>query len=118
MQLIRIRSVNWLQASLTGFVGLATISLAAIFCVVVVPEAFSSRFITSFINLMSMLISLNVIVSHALALLSEPGDPKDLPPEDDGDSTGERFCSTCRIPKPPQVHHCSICNRCVLDMGA
>mmetsp|Transcript_1586 Transcript_1586/g.6943 ORF Transcript_1586/g.6943 Transcript_1586/m.6943 type:complete len:335 (+) Transcript_1586:273-1277(+) len=27
-----------------------------------------------------------------------------------------RYCETCRNPKPPRTHHCSVCNECVLNM--
>jgi len=27
-----------------------------------------------------------------------------------------RYCSECRLPKPPRAHHCSICGQCVMNM--
>lgn len=28
------------------------------------------------------------------------------------------FCRTCNAAKPRRVHHCSVCNKCVIKMGA
>lgn len=27
----------------------------------------------------------------------------------------KKTCYTCKVPKPPRSHHCSVCSRCVLD---
>ena len=33
-----------------------------------------------------------------------------------GSSRPVRWCEECRSPKPPRVHHCSVCRACVLKM--
>jgi palmitoyltransferase len=34
----------------------------------------------------------------------------------DAESKRKRYCLMCHVFKPERCHHCSICNRCVLNM--
>ena len=34
----------------------------------------------------------------------------------DNDSKKKRYCMLCHVFKPERCHHCSVCNRCVLNM--
>lgn len=50
-------------------------------------------------------------------MLSNPGTvPFDAKPTDPADYA--RTCYRCNNFKPARAHHCSICNRCVIKMGA
>lgn len=52
--------------------------------------------------------------SYALAIYTSPGEP----PKNYNPKKGEwkRYCTKCRIYKPPRTHHCSKCNKCVMAM--
>jgi hypothetical protein len=57
------------------------------------------------------------LLSHVRAMLSNPGavpaNARPTAPEGWG-----KECGKCRAFKPPRAHHCSICGRCVIKMGA
>jgi len=48
-------------------------------------------------------------------------DPGQVPPYwgfyiGDAETKRKRYCLMCHVFKPERCHHCSICNRCVLNM--
>ncbi|KAK1857954.1 hypothetical protein I4F81_000568 [Pyropia yezoensis] len=45
-------------------------------------------------------------------------DGREWEPPGAGTVPAPRFCSVCQLYKPPRAHHCSICRRCVLYVGA
>jgi hypothetical protein len=77
------------------------------------------------VELLFALICLGCILgSHILTMTTGPGTTKrcnrrDLIAAHDADECSGtwRWCERgCDLPKPPQCHHCSICNVCVLQM--
>lgn len=56
----------------------------------------------------------NVIFNYVMAIRVDPGSPTDIPmsllyPI-------SHNCQKCGVIKPPRSHHCSICNRCIIQM--
>jgi hypothetical protein len=56
----------------------------------------------------------NIIFNYIMTVLVEPGTPTDIPqsllfPI-------RHTCRKCGVVKPPRSHHCSICNKCVIQM--
>lgn len=41
-----------------------------------------------------------------------------IPQNDDDFNAPHKWCKKCWAPKPERTHHCSVCGRCVLKMGA
>lgn len=50
----------------------------------------------------------NIVFNYALCVYTGPGNPSEAP--------NIPSCKTCKGPKPPRSHHCSVCNKCVLKM--
>lgn len=72
-------------------------------------------------------VSFGVYFNYYLACATDPGDvPKSYVDtalaqlQSDMEQGARRAsiprCSSCRTPKPPRTHHCSLCGRCVLKM--
>eukprot|EP01017_Pseudomicrothorax_dubius_P046692 TRINITY_DN8268_c0_g1_i4.p1 TRINITY_DN8268_c0_g1~~TRINITY_DN8268_c0_g1_i4.p1 ORF type:complete len:270 (+),score=16.51 TRINITY_DN8268_c0_g1_i4:127-936(+) len=56
------------------------------------------------------------VVTYLVTACSDPGP---VPPELGEPSAalpGRKFCDRCKVYKPERSHHCSLCNRCVLNM--
>jgi len=68
----------------------------------------------------------NILFNYWACVLTKPGMPADhLEPEElqspeerleAGQARFKKVCRRCHNPKPPRVHHCSVCNRCVMKM--
>lgn len=56
----------------------------------------------------------NIIFNYVMAIRVEPGTPTDIPSY--LLSEIHHKCRTCGVIKPPRTHHCSICNKCVIQM--
>lgn len=57
---------------------------------------------------------LNIVFNYVMAILVKPGNPNDIPFQIL--SKIHQRCPKCESIKPPRTHHCSICNRCVIQM--
>ena len=63
---------------------------------------------------MAMWCIFNIIFNYLMTVIVAPGTPSDIP---SGMLSQIRYnCRRCGVTKPPRTHHCSICNRCVIQM--
>eukprot|EP01095_Lingulamoeba_sp_RSL-Kostka_P005548 TRINITY_DN168_c0_g2_i1.p1 TRINITY_DN168_c0_g2~~TRINITY_DN168_c0_g2_i1.p1 ORF type:complete len:315 (+),score=48.72 TRINITY_DN168_c0_g2_i1:43-987(+) len=79
----------------------------------------------SFIGLPHLILAFwlifNIYFNYLMAIFTSPGHTPETYSineeydEDDIESVF-KFCRSCKKPKPPRAHHCSVCNRCVLRM--
>lgn len=53
---------------------------------------------------------INTVFNYVMAAFTNPGNPPHEVPET------VSICKKCISPKPPRTHHCSVCNKCVLQM--
>lgn len=67
----------------------------------------------------------NILFNYWSCILTQPGYPGNHTAaidaaveraERDGHGARHRVCRTCRVPKPPRTHHCSVCKSCVMKM--
>ena len=77
-------------------------------------NTYKARFCLFFFHLLFLMLLWSFIHSS----LSEPGI---VPPlwgfyMGDSEHKRKRYCLLCHVFKPDRCHHCSICNRCVLNM--
>ena len=49
-----------------------------------------------------------------MAIIVKPGNPNDIPMH--LLNKIKKRCNKCDSIKPPRTHHCSICNRCIIQM--
>lgn len=73
--------------------------------------------ILSFLIIFHLLFLL-MIISFFKTMLTDPGT---VPPlwgfyMGDSESKRRRYCLMCHVFKPERCHHCSACNRCILNM--
>ena len=79
----------------------------------------------AFIVAFGLFLLFNILFNYWSCVLTKPGAPSDYLPaledleagtdfSDYGD--GWRNCRKCKSGKPPRVHHCSVCQRCVMKM--
>lgn len=98
----------------------------AYFAVIVPASSRSSHFLV-LQSVVGITILLNVLISYWLAFRTDPGSPPTIAEvqaaiedgtfkEKFGFATTVNTCKKCFCIKPPQTHHCSVCNRCVLKM--
>lgn len=60
----------------------------------------------------------NLVFNYFAAALTSPGYTSEFREElrNFHEEEFEGECSTCRLPKPHNVHHCSACNKCVINL--
>ncbi|TMW61975.1 hypothetical protein Poli38472_009468 [Pythium oligandrum] len=80
------------------------------------------------VNVSYVIATLLMLWSYALAVFTDAGLPSfaldhrvramEDGPDDDAKEEDEngRYCERCDTQKPPHVHHCSVCRRCVYRM--
>lgn len=83
-----------------------------------ISEDHSKFYLDPFTLFCFHLLFLMLIWSFAHSSISEPGV---VPPYwgfymGDSEHKRKRYCLLCHVFKPDRCHHCSICNRCVLNM--
>jgi hypothetical protein len=88
-----------------------------IFIVTLLPQAAEQPTRTVLLSLLYNVLVLMSLLCYWRCVLTNPGA---IPPsfahrdaEPDG-TTPFAICRTCRVPKPPRSHHCSMCGMCVL----
>jgi len=69
--------------------------------------------------LVFLFVGANAIFNYLSAAFSSPGyttDYQDILREYRGESYSGYDCEKCQLPKPDNAHHCSFCNKCVLNL--
>jgi len=69
------------------------------------------RFLTSFDFVFGIFVNLHMIFNYCNASFRDPGFTSSR------SYMSSRTCQKCFFPKPTGAHHCSICNKCVVQMG-
>ena len=58
----------------------------------------------------------NLVYNYVMANIVGPGTSSDIPPQLLHHHQVLKKCKKCRNPKPIRTHHCSICDKCILQM--
>ena len=87
-------------------------------------------YLLSFLTLLGIFTLGNILYNYYRCVFSDPGytlnlrykeilnmfdmASQSLPPQAPHEVN---YCRICNVPKPRRVHHCSVCDRCVVKMG-